>query len=284
MTRTISAVGVMACVMHAASITPAHAQTEAPDDLAASRDAPKWVLGVGVAVMNADVRVVDSQASVPEDLQVGDFDLELADTLSISATSLSARIGYRLLPFLNVSAQGGLVWSDTQTGVTLSGTPDGVFSNLVSGPISVDADLETDASGYSLGLAANAFAPIASIRSKTVVLTSGFTYVWNTLENGDVQTEATRTSVGLVYPVSADPRSVVYRLSGSYNWLTREIERSVALGQGDVAVSITQEYDDPWSAEFGASIPVSERVRFGISASQQIGGETSGFASVIVQL
>lgn len=259
----------------------AHPIAAAQDHTRDPVHAPKWTLSLGVAATNADVEVVDSDVTLPEDIDVGDFDIALQDTLSVSSTNVIAGVGYKILPMLEVSALAGLAWSDVDTGVTITGTPNGVLGSFLSSPLVIDADYESEASGYTLGLGANAFAPVGTVGSKTVVLTSSINYLWNRLEDGAVASEASKTTLGLMYPVSANRRDIIYRVAGGYNWLTRDVVRTANFGGDDIAIAVTQEFDAPWSVELGAVFPIAERFRLAVSAAQQLDGNTSAYAALV---
>ena len=136
-----------------------------------------------------------------------------------------------------------------------------------------------DVEGYSLGLGANGFLPVASIGSDTLAAYSGFQYVWNRFDES-VSSEGTVTSFGLIYPVNLQRDNIVYRVGGSYNWISRDVEQSLNLNGETVRVNVTQEFEDPWALEAGIGIPVGASMLLGVGLWHQLSGETSALASL----
>lgn len=260
----------------------AHAQEELIDLGAGDRS--KWRFSLSYAALNADLNVIDSSVTLPEDLEVGDFTAELADDLSISSQVVYAGIGYRILPFLELSGRAGLLSSEASTGLTLTGTPDGPFNALIDGPISFDTTRDTDTSGYSLGLGANAFLPVIEIGDDLVAAYTGFQYTWNEFENSEIMSRAAVTSFGLVYPVDlAGQTGPTYQLGASYSWLSREVVQTQILNGQPIMVELEQEFEDPWSIQLGAGFPLTESISLGFTASHALSGSTSGLATVRVR-
>lgn len=278
MIARLTSLAALGCLVGsaAASAQPNEKPWYRPDDFS------KWSFAVSLAATNAAVDIVDSEVVLPDELDVGDFEVTLDDDLSVSSTIVSGSVGYRVLPFLQVSVLAGLASSKSETGFVITGTPTGNFSDLFSGPISFDSDTSLDTEGYSLGLSATAYAPLADIGRDKLAAYAGFLYAWNRYEDDEIVAEASRTSFGFVFPLDEERADrIVYRLSGSYNWLSREIERSQLIAGEVVDVKITQEYENPWGVELGAGIPISRNVVLGISASHRLSGETSTFASIL---
>ncbi|WP_375286442.1 hypothetical protein [Sphingomonas sp.] len=254
-------------------------------DMGESWDGPlkdrKLTVSANVALTNAKLQVVDSKVDVPADAPLEDMEVTISDKLSVSTKIVSASVGYRVLPFLQVSARAGLSFGSAATGVTIKGTPTGALSDFVDGPIELVTDAENDVNGYSLGLGANAFVPLARIGEDRVAGWASFQHLWNNLNGSEVVSRATRTSAGLAYAV--DPSGGipgVFRIGASYNWLTRDVRRTKIVGDQEYEVRITQKYVNPWSVEAGVGLPVADRLVLGIGASQQIEGGLSGFLSL----
>ncbi|MEL6758722.1 MAG: hypothetical protein AAFP81_20010, partial [Pseudomonadota bacterium] len=208
-----------------------------------------------------------------------DFEATLSDDLSVSSTIVSGSVGYRVLPFVEVVARGGLISSDTQTGVIITGTPNGPFSEFFEGPITIDRDANQEVDGYSLGLGANGFLPVATIGNDTLAAYSGFQFVWNRFDES-VSSEGAVTNFGLVYPVNLQRDNIVYRVGGSYNWISRDVEQRLNLNGETVRVNVTQEFEDPWALEAGIGIPIGESTLLGLGLWHQLSGETSALASL----
>ena len=250
------------------------------DDLRdAAGEFGKWNITMSVVASNAAITIVDSQIQLPEELSETDFEATLSDDLSVSSTIVSSSVGYRVLPFIEIVARGGLISSDTETGIVITGTPNGPFADFFDGPITVDRDTNMDVEGYSLGLGANGFLPIATIGSDTLAAYSGFQYVWNRFDES-VSSEGTVTSFGLIYPVNLQRENIVYRVGGSYNWISRDVEQSLNLNGETVRVNVTQEFEDPWALEAGIGIPIGESTLLGVGLWHQLSGETSALASL----
>jgi len=249
----------------------------------ASEENGKWSLSLSAAATNAAIRIVDSEIELPVDLAPRDFEASLSDDLSVSSTIVSASVGYRILPFAEVYARGGLIASETETGVTLTGTPTGRFTDVFNGPITLDRETSQDVDGYSLGLGANAALPITEISGDTLAAYGGFQYVWNRLDE-DVSSEGATTSFGLLYPVSLDRQNLIWRAGGSYNWISRDVEQALTVNGEPVRVRVTQEFEDPWAVEAGVGIPLGKDTLLGLGVWHQLSGETSALASVTYRL
>lgn len=239
----------------------------------------KWNITMSVVASNAAITIVDSQIQVPEEFSESDFAATLSDDLSVSSTIVSGSVGYRVLPFVEVVARGGLISSDTQTGVIITGTPNGPFSDFFEGPITIDRDANQEVDGYSLGLGANGFLPVATIGNDTLAAYSGFQFVWNRFDES-VSSEGAVTNFGLIYPVNLQRDNIVYRVGGSYNWISREVEQRLTLNGETVRVNVTQEFEDPWALEAGIGIPIGENTLLGLGLWHQLSGETSALASL----
>lgn len=258
----------------------AHAQ-EGPVQPLDRDDPSKWRFSLSYAAVNADLRIINSAVTLPDDLEIGDFTAELADELSVSSNVAWAGVGYRILPFLEVNARAGLISSEASTGLTLTGTPDGPFSNLFTGPVTFDTARDTERSGYSLGLGANAVLPVVKIGDSLLAAYSAFQYTWNEFENSEITSRAAVTSFGLVYPVNLEDRSQpVFQVGASYGWLSREVVQNQVFNGQPISVELEQEFVTPWSLELGASLPLSQTISLGFTASHSLSGSTSGLATI----
>ncbi len=248
-----------------------------------SRSAPshgKWRFSIDLAAVNADVRLVDSEVVFTDASDFEDAEVTLSDEMSVSSTALAGAVGYRVVPFLELSARAGLASTTSETGASFTTQVEDLFG-VYTGPISFDAVTENEVQGYTLGLGANAIAPLASVGGRTLAVRGGFNYAWNRFEDDEVVTSASKTSLGLVYPIDRDgPQGAVYTVSGSHNWLTRDVERTTNLGGQDVTVVLAQEFEDPWSIDAGAAFPLSDAVGLGFGASYAFSGATSVVAAI----
>lgn len=242
-------------------------------------DSGKWRVSVSVIATNAAIKVVDSEIELPEALETSDFEVSLGDDLKVSSRIVSGSFAYRILPFAELTARAGLISSDTETGVIITGTPNGPFSDFFDGPVTVDGETDMDVEGYSLGLGLDGLLPIREIGDDWIAAYSGFQYAWNSLDDG-VSSEGAITSVGLLYPLNRDRNKIIYRVGGSYNWISRDIERSVVLNGESLRVRVTQEFEEPWALEAGVGIPLSESTLLGLGTWHQLSGETSFLVSL----
>lgn len=275
MKRTIPALWGALVLLSAETAT---AEPEDPQADASQEDG-KWSMSLSAAATNAAIRIVESEIELPEDLAPGDFEASLSDDLSVSSTIVSASVGYRVLPFAEVYARGGFISSDTETGVIITGTPTGRFADVFNGPITLDRETSQDVDGYSLGLGANAALPITEIAGDTLAAYAGFQYIWNRFDD-TVSSEGATTSFGLLYPASLEQENLIWRIGGSYNWISRDVEQSLNFNGEDVRVRVTQEFEDPWALEAGLGIPLGEDTLLGLGVWHQLSGETSFLASL----
>jgi len=253
-------------------------------DLAGDQDRSKWRFSLSYASVNADLNVIDSTVTLPDDIEMGDFSAELSDDLSLSSNVVYAGVGYRVLPFLEVSGRAGLLSSEASTGLTLTGTPDGPFNDLFDGPISFDTTRDANTTGYSLGLGANAFVPVVRVGEDLVAAYTGFQYTWNEFENSEITSRAAVTNFGLIYPV--DPRGgggPIYQVGASYSWLSREVMQTQIINGNPIMVELQQEFEDPWAVQLGAGFPLTETISLGFTASHNLSGSTSGLATVRIR-
>lgn len=239
----------------------------------------KWSFSLSAAATNAAIKIVESEIELPEGLAEGDFEASLNDELTVSSTLVSGVVGYRILPFAEVYARGGLVSTDTETGVTISGTPNGPFADFFNGPINIDRETSRDVDGYSFGLGASAALPVTEIAEDTLAAYGSVQYAWNRFDD-TLSSEAAITSFGFVYPVSLDRQNIVYRLGGSYNWISRDVDQFLSVNGDDIRVRVTQEFEDPWAIEAGVGIPIGQNILLGVGGWHQLSGETSFLASI----
>ncbi|MEL6666801.1 MAG: hypothetical protein AAFQ24_11740 [Pseudomonadota bacterium] len=272
--KLIPIAGVSALI----GVTSAKAQ-DLDEMRAAADDRGKWTVTMSVVASNAAIKIVDSEIELPNELEESDFEATLGDDLSVSSTIVSGSVGYRILPFFEVVARGGLISSDTETGVIISGTPTGPFSDFFDGPITIDRDTNREVDGYSLGMGANAVLPIAQIGGDKIAAYSSFQFIWNELDES-VSSEGANASFGLIYPVNLDRQNIVYRIGGSYNWISRDVEQALVLNGETVRVNLTQEFEDPWAIEAGIGIPLTNKTLLGLGVWHQLSGETSAVASL----
>jgi len=225
----------------------------------------KWSFSLSAAATNAAIKIVDSEVELPEELAESDFEASLSDELTASSTIFSGVVGYRILPFAEVYARAGLVSTDTETGVVITGTPNGPFSDFFSGPITIDRETSRDVDGYSLGAGASTYLPVTEIAGDTLAGYGSFQYAWNRFDE-TLSSEAAITSFGFVYPVSFDRQNIVYRFGGSYNWISRDVDQALTLNGEDIRVRVTQEFEDPWAVEAGVGIPLTQNTFLGLGA------------------
>ncbi|MEO0818237.1 MAG: hypothetical protein AAFX98_06480 [Pseudomonadota bacterium] len=239
----------------------------------------KWSVTLSAVASNVAIEIVDSEIELPEALTDTDFEATLSEELNVSSTVVSGSVGYRILPFATVSARVGLISSDTETGVVITGTPNGPFGDVFDGQIAVDRETSREVDGYSLGLGANAFLPIAEIGGDKLAAHGGFQYAWNQFDD-TVTSEGATMNFGLVYPVNLERQNTIYSLGGSYNWISREVEQSLVLNGETIRVQVTQEFKNPWGVQGGVAIPIADDLLLGVGVWHQLSGETTGLASL----
>lgn len=243
-------------------------RTNADDNL------KKWSFSLSAAATNAAIRIVESELELPDELAESDFEARLSDNLNVSSTLTLGTIGYRILPFAELFARGGLIPSDTQTGISITGKPNGPFSDFFEKPITFDRETSQEVDGYSLGIGANFTLPIVEVGSKALAAYGGFQYIWNRLDD-TVSSQGSTTSFGLIYPVSPDRQNIIYRVGGSYNWISRDVIKTLSLSGEPVRVRVNQEFEAPWAVEAGIGIPFDQDTLLGLGVWYQLSGETS---------
>ena len=239
----------------------------------------KWSFSLSAAATNAAIEIVESEVELPDELVESDFEASLSDELTVSSTIFSGVLGYRILHVAEVYARGGLISSDAETGVVITGTPNGPFSDFFDGPITIDRETSREVDGHSLGLGASALLPVTEIAGDTLAVYGSYQYAWNRFDD-TISSEAAITSFGFVYPLDPDRQNIVYRVAGSYNWISRDVEQTLTLNGEPVRVRVTQEFEDPWAIEAGVGIPLRQDTMLGLGVWHQLSGETSALASI----
>jgi len=241
----------------------------------------KFSVSALVAVTNSTVVLTDSEVTLPDDFDGADIEVGLAEEVKVSNTIVGLNVGYRVLPFLNVSVQGGLIETSSELGVTIEGTPADTFPIDFGGPISLATDVSTGASGYSFGAGATGFLPVATIGDDLLLGYASYQHVWNEFDDDGISVDIGRLSAGLVYPVNPMGDSKpVFRLGAAYINSTRTLERGLEFGGDQISVLATQETEDPWFGEFGISYPASRNVLLNFSSTVQTTGDVSVVASI----
>lgn len=261
----------------------AFAQSEI-DDWDVEAPSGKFTFTLALAVTETEVVLTDSQVSLPDDLQFGEVDVTLAEDVTVSNTFVGGVIGYRVLPFLELNAQAGFISTGSELGLTINGTPSDTFPIDFGGPISLDRDFSTSADGYSLGIGATGFVPLASIGDEAIVAYGTYQHLWNEFSDDGISVDIGRVTTGLLYPISAQSKGrPVFRLGVAYVNSTRTLERGVDFGGDQIMVNATQETEDPWSGELGIAYPASRNVIFSFGTSVQTTGNVSVFGSITLR-
>lgn len=234
-----------------------------------------------VAVTNSKVVLTDSEVTLPDTFEAGDIEVGLAEDVKVSNRLVGLNVGYRVLPFLDLNVQGGLIETTSELGVTIEGTPAETFPIDFGGPISLATDVSTSASGYSFGAGATGFLPVATIGDNLLLTYASYQHTWNEFDEDGISVNVGRLSAGFVFPINPidDPKPI-FRLGATYINSTRTLERGLEFGGEPISIRATQETQDPWFGEFGVSYPASNHVLLNFSSSVQTTGDVSLIASI----
>ncbi len=249
------------------------------------REEPKWRVSLDMLIGSSDIRVLETEFiiltedSFLEDLNV---DATTGEELTIETQVAVASIGYRILPFLEISASAGLGSSEIGTDLFLTAEVENPFGGGGSVPIEIDTVFEDEVAGYVYGLGVNAALPIATIRSRGLAAYAGYQANWATMDEGDVHSTTTRASIGLAYPADFESHNgLLYTVGATYGDLNREVNTIREVGSDETQLFLRQEYENPWSIQTSIAIPIKKKASFVIGGSQALSGATSIFASLV---
>ena len=242
----------------------------------------KLRIATNVTAVAADIEVLSGELQVEEGSPLESLNLEIVpkELLDFKNQSLTFSLGYRFLPFIEVFGNAGFLASQTATVFDITGEIPG-RNNQSSTPISFEYDFERDVEGYTGGIGTNVGFPIAEIRSRGMALFSSYQINWSSLQDGEIKTTNSRAAVGLIYPADFEAEgNVIYSLSASHNTLVRELTVPLEVVGQPIVVLLEQEFQEPWSMDFGVNIPVADGVSMVFGASQSFSGATSGVVTL----
>ena len=266
------------------AVTPYTAYAQ--DDYEDWGDGPPGRLSFSVliAVSESEVVLTDSEVSLPEDISLGDFEVTLAEEVEVSNTFVGASVGYRVLDFLQLNAQGGFVSTTSDIGLQINGTPADTFPINFNEPISLEREVSTSAEGYSLGVGATGLLPVASIGDSMLLGYVSYQHLWNEFSDDGISVDIGRVSAGILFPFSPlQEDKPVFRFGASYLDTKRTLERGVEFGGEEVMVRAIQEMEDPWFGEIGIAFPASRHVLLNVGASVQTTGNGSILGSITIR-
>ncbi|MEO1730090.1 MAG: hypothetical protein AAFR64_05075 [Pseudomonadota bacterium] len=234
-----------------------------------------------VAATQSEVVLTESEVMIPDDIIEGDIDVTLAEDVTASNTIVGVGVGYRVLPFLELNAQGGFISTSSELGLTVNGTPADTFPIQFGGPISFDGDVTTSAEGYSVGIGATGVLPIASIGDDMVLAYGSYQHIWNEFSDDGISVDVGRLSGGFVFPVNLmNEKKPIFRVGVSYINSERVLERGLTFNGEEIMVRAVQETEDPFFGEVGIAYPVSRKVLFNLGTSVQTTGKVSVVGSI----
>ena len=234
-----------------------------------------------VAATQSEVVLTESEVMIPDDIVEGDVAVTLAEDVTVSNTLVGVAVGYRVLPFLELNAQGGFISTTSELGLTVNGTPADTFPIQFSGPISFQQDVSTSAEGYSVGIGATGALPIASIGDDMVLAYGSYQHTWNEFSDDGISVDIGRLSGGFVFPVNPmSEKKPILRVGVTYINSERVLERGLTFNGEQIMVRAVQETEDPFFGEVGIAYPLSRKVLFNLGTSVQTTGNVSVFGSI----
>ncbi|MEL6238828.1 MAG: hypothetical protein AAFQ90_09590 [Pseudomonadota bacterium] len=255
----------------------------AQDDYEDWGDGPpgKFAFSLIVAATESEVVLTDSEVTLPEDADLGDFEVTLAEDVKVSNTFVGASVGYRVFEFLEINAQAGFISTSSDLGLSINGTPSDTFPITFDEPISLQSEVSTSADGYSLGVGATGFLPVATIGESALVGYASYQHIWNEFSDEGISVDIGRVSTGLLFPVSPQSEGKpIFRIGTTYVDTSRTLERGAQFGGEEILVRATQETEDPWFGEVGIAFPASRRVLLNAGVSVQTTGDVSVLGTI----
>ncbi len=248
-----------------------YAQATSPD--LGDVDRPRWNLGVNVSLISTDLEIVSTQAELPDDFVLEDATLDLSD-VRLQARSVALSASYFVLPFLEVAGLAGVVTSETEADLRLEGTLNSGF-DPIDGPVSLQLNNDRETDGFIYGAGVHAYLPLLVTPSDTLVVRSGANWAQSQYNSEDLQTFSYNLSSSVVYLRNRGGGDYMLNLGVVYQFIDREVERSLELGGEPITVRLNQELIDPWAIQFGAGVKVSESMTLSYGSSYNLGGEFS---------
>ena len=249
----------------------AHAEDSHHDSLkaASSEDRPKFSLSGAIVYTDTPVSIDAIDLTLPEDAIIDDLDVSVGEELNLSSTTFQVSASYFPLPFLQISAKGGFVSSESDLDTAVSGTfPEDSILGIDTFDIALDGGRESDGVSYGLGTAV--FVPFAKMSERPVILGAGAQVNFNDLDN--VQTETVSGNISVLNAQRLLDRDVTFALGASYIQIDREVEYSAGVGGQDIGVKLTQSLDNPWGASASVVFPLDERLALSFTALNNFEG------------
>ncbi|MEO1041696.1 MAG: hypothetical protein AAFX52_05355 [Pseudomonadota bacterium] len=243
---------------------------------AISNERSRWRFSSALVFAEAEVDIKSVEAEIPDDFVIEDLEIRITDLADISSTAWVNSVGYRVLPFLELSGQVGILQSETVTAFEVSGTPNLGFDLVTfDEPITINLDRGDEADGYTFGLGTRAAAPVAIIGGRPLLGTAGFRYNWNRVDDGNITSESLLSTFGLTYAVPTEKALYTFSAAAGYARLERESTRTAAFAGEEINISVEQELTNPWSIDLGLSRSLGQNWTIGYGLSANLSGTNS---------
>lgn len=269
--RPLAALTALGCTL-AASL--AHAQTTGEQPAAgnepfSSGQRSRFVYSATLLTATTPVRIESLTIEASENLLVEDLNVEVGDVADISSQTFMASVAFYPLPFIEISAGTGIVSSQSDAEIGISGS----FVDplpILGDSFSVVSDAERDNSGYSYNGGLAIMVPIVRDPDAPLLLRAGATFGFNDLDN--IETETISTSLALAHVRSVYGRRMSFAVGVSHIEIDRVVEFSSSLGGSDLRLRQVQRIDDPWSLSTSFAVPVDDTLTVSIAASNNFSG------------
>ncbi|MEM6809381.1 MAG: hypothetical protein AAGA41_01170 [Pseudomonadota bacterium] len=265
------ALTALGCVLAAG---PAHAQSTGEQPLAGKESVSagqgsRFVYSATLLTATTPVRIESLTIEASENLLVEDLDVQVGDVADISSQTFMASVAFYPLPLLELSAGTGIVSSQSEAEIGISGS----FVDplpILGDRFSIVSDTERDNSGYSYTGGLAVLVPIVRDPDAPLVLRVGAMYGFNDLDN--IETETLSSSLTLAHIRSVYGRRMTFALGVSHIDIDRVVEFSSTLGGNDLRLRQVQRIDDPWSLSTSFAVPVDDTLTVSIAASNNFSG------------
>ncbi|MEL7492130.1 MAG: hypothetical protein AAGJ73_15580 [Pseudomonadota bacterium] len=237
-------------------------------------------LSTFVSVTNTPVRIDSIDVDVPDAPFVDSLDVSIGDEVDISNTAFGVSARYFVLPFLEISASGSYVTTQSNSEIQLAGT----FSEdalLFEGDFDLTVNSEVESDGFGFNTGAAVYVPIAKIGNTPVIARASAQFGFADLSAIDTQTITANFS--FIRQQKLFGKDLNLALGSTYIEIDRETELTTVIGPSNANVLLAQSIDQPWSLTSSVSVPINERFNATFSSVNNFDGLRSFIFQVSVR-
>ncbi|MEO0696628.1 MAG: hypothetical protein AAFY84_11055 [Pseudomonadota bacterium] len=237
-------------------------------------------LSTFVSVTNTPVRIDSIDVDIPDATFVDSLDVSIGDEVDISNTAFGVSARYFVLPFLEISASGSYVTTQSNSEIQLAGT----FSEnalLFEGDFDLTVNSEVESDGFGFNTGAAVYVPIAKIGDTPVIARAGAQFGFADL--GAIDTQTITANFSFIRQQTLFGKDLNLALGTTYIEIDRETELTTVIGPSNANVLLTQSIDQPWSLTSSVNLPINERFNATFSSVNNFDGLRSYLFQVSVR-